>query len=349
MKTYVNVLRLSLAALFLTLIGALSSVGQGETLKMHAASFHSAGEIPFKGQGGWDALSIDSETHRLFVSHADRVVVIDTLKNQVVKEILDTPGVHGIALAPDLKKAFSSNGKEGKVSVIDLETLTAKTKIKVGEKPDAIVYDSIAHEVYAFNGNSNSVSIIDAVSERVIATVVLPGKPEFAIADAVGHKVYVNIEDKNSLTALDSKTHKILSTWQLEGCESPSGIALDSQNQRVFSVCENQKMVMVDTTSGKTLASVPTGEGTDGADFDPELKLALSSNGKTGTVTVVHEDSPGKISVVQTLKTQIGARTIALDPKDHHLYLPTANFQPAEKGARPKPIDGTQKILVYSP
>lgn len=325
-----------------------SSISRADHVGSTSAGYHAAGEIMIKGQGGWDALSIDPEAHRLFVSHADRIVVIDTLKNQVIKEIPDTPGVHGIALAPDLKKAFSTNGKEGMVSVIDLNALTTKTKVKVGENPDAIVYDSNSHQVYAFNGNGNSVSIIDGATDRVIATVNLPGKPEFAIADPATHRIFVNIEDKNSLSAIDTTIHKLVSTWKLDGCESPSGIALDAKNRRIFSVCENQKMVMVDAVSGKTIASIPTGQGTDGADFDPETNLAFSSNGKSGTVTIVKEETPSTLAVIQTLKTQVGARTIVLNRKDHRLYLPTSDFQRAEKGARPKPVDGTQKVLVFA-
>jgi DNA-binding beta-propeller fold protein YncE len=340
-------LRLTILSTFLAFAVPLSV--WADDIKSKAPNYHAAGEIPIKGQGGWDALAIDPDAHRLFVSHADRVVVIDTLKNQVIKEILDTPGVHCIAIAPDLKKAFSSNGKEGKVSVISLETLATKTKIKVGEKPDAIIYAPESQEVYAFNGNGNSVSVIDGKKEREIATLPLPGKPEFAIGDPATHQIFVNIEDKNSVAVLDTKTHRVVNVWKLDGCESPTGIALDAKNHRVFSVCENQKMVMIDAITGKTITSVPTGEGTDGADFDPETNLAFSSNGKTGTVTVIKEETPTKLSLVQNIKTSTGARTMVLNPKDHRIYLPTAKFQGAEKGARPKPIDGTQTVLVFEP
>lgn len=314
-----------------------------------APKYHSAGIILIKGQGGWDALSIDPASHLLFVSHSDRVVVIDTRKNQVIREILDTPGVHGIALAPDLNRAFSSNGQASTVSVIDLQSFKTRTKIKVGQKPDAIVYEPRSHEVYAFNGDSHSVSVIDAKAERVVTTVDLPGSPEFAVVDAARHQIFVNIEDKDSVAAIDTVTHKVSVMWEIEGCTGPSGIALDAENQRIFSVCENQKMVMLDATNGKSLASVPTGEGTDGADFDPASGLAFSSNGKSGTITVAKETSPEHLAVVQTVQTQRGARTLVLNPQDHRLYLPTADFHPAEAGSRPTPVDGSQRVLIFEP
>ncbi len=343
----VAVYAFSLWAVWGTVWGTVSAHAQLESEKK--ISYRSDTEIPFGGNGGWDDLSIDPESHRLFLSHSDRVVVIDTTTNKVIKEITDTPGIHGIALAPRLKKAFSSNGKEGKVSVIDLNALTTKSKIAVGENPDAILFEPKHEEVYAFNGKSHSVSIIDAKSERVVATVSLPGKPEFAAVDPDSNRVFVNIEDKNSIVALDTTTHTVQAVWTLDGCESPSGIAIDRKNHRLFSVCENEKMVMIDSVMGRTIASVPTGQGTDGAGFDPALMLAFSSNGKSGTVTVAREQELEKLVVVQTIKTQLGTRTMTLNPKDHRLYLPTAEFQPNKKGERPKPLDGSQKVLVFKP
>jgi DNA-binding beta-propeller fold protein YncE len=315
----------------------------------NGTTYHAGSEIKFGGKGGWDYLSLDASSHRLFVSHFDRIVVIDTETEKVVKEILDTPGVHGIALATDLKKAFSSNGKEAKVSVIDLGTLETKAKITVREKPDSIVYDSVAKEVYVFNGISQSVSIIDANSEKLITTLPMPGKPEFSVSDPPAGKIFVNIEDKNSIAAIDTRTHKISAVWPLQNCESPSGLALDSANHRLFSVCENAKMVMVDSKTGATLGAVPTGEGTDGVSFDPGTLLAFSSNGKSGTVTIAHEDTPGNLAVVKNLKTKVGARTITIDPDTHKIYLPAAELLPAKNGERPQPVEGTQKIFVFSP
>jgi YVTN family beta-propeller protein len=328
------------------LLGVTASA-QGELSK--DISYQAGGEILIGGQGGWDDLNVDPISHRLFVSHSDRVVVIDTNKDAVITEIRDTPGVHGIAIAHDLKKAFSSNGKENKVSVINLETLATQSKIQVGENPDAIVYEPSNQEVYAFNGRSHSVSVIDAKSEKVTTTISLPGKPEFAAIDPVVHRVFVNIEDKNSIVAIDTKTHQVAATWILEGCESPSGLAIDPKNHRLFSACENQKMVMVDSETGRMITSMPTGEGTDGAAFDSSLGLVFSPNGKSGTITIAREKSPDQLVVIQTLKSRVGARTMTLSPADHRIYLPTAEFQPAVKGARLKPVDGSQKVLVFAP
>jgi YVTN family beta-propeller protein len=325
---------------------AVSALDVPPTVK--SVSYRAVMEIPIKGQGGWDALTVDSDSHRLFVSHSDRVIVIDTQANKVIKEIQDTPGVHGIAVAPDLEKAFSSNGKENKVSVIDLKTLTTKNKIAVGEKPDAIVYNSKTREVYVFNGDGHSCSVISAVTEKVVATIELPGQPEFAVVSPAEHRVFVNIENKNSVAALDTLSHKIINVWKLDGCESPSGIALDAQNHRLMSVCENEKIVLVDTVTGHTMAAATTGKGTDGLEFDEDRKLAFSSNGKSATVTILHEDGAKTLAVVQNLQTKLGTRTIALDSKTHIIYLPTADLGPIERNGRPKIIDGTQRVLVYS-
>jgi YVTN family beta-propeller protein len=312
-------------------------------------AYHALADLPLLGQGGWDYPSLDPESHRLFISHSDRVVVIDTETNKVLTEITDTPGVHGIAIAADLGKAYSSNGKEDKVSVIDLKTLISKSKISVGEKPDAIAYDPGQHEVYVFNGKSQSVTVIDGRKDKVVATLKVPGKPEFAAVDSEAHRVYVNVEDKNSILAIDTVNHTVAAVWPLENCESPTGLAIDIKNHRLFSVCENEKMVMVDAQTGKTVASAPTGQGTDGVVFDALKMLAFSANGKSATITVVHEDSPNHLTVVQNLKSHRGARTITIHPGTGRIYLPAADFEPSVGEARPKMIEGTQKILVFSP
>jgi YVTN family beta-propeller protein len=306
-------------------------------------------EIPFGGKGGWDYLNGDSTNHRLYLSHGDRIVIVDTETQKVLKEIIGLSGVHGFALVPALHKGYASNGKAGSVSVVDLQTLTVTNQIKVGEDPDAILADLKHSTVYAFNGRGKSASIIDAKSDIVVATLTFSGTPEFAAIDEKGNRIYVNIEDQNSLTEINTETQKVLSTWKLDGCEGPSGLAIDPAHHHAFSVCENKKMVLVDTQTGKTLSSALTGEGTDGAAYDPELGLAFSSNGRSGTLTVMRVEKNQTLKVVQDLKTAVGARTITLDPKTHLIYLPTASFEPAKSGARPKPIDGTQKVLVVGP
>jgi YVTN family beta-propeller protein len=318
-------------------------------LAAEVPAYQALGSVSIGGKGGWDYLSVDPGARRLYVSHADRVVVVDLGKDEVLHEVTGTPGVHGIAIAADLGKIFTSNGKEGKLSVVDLKSFETRAKIAVGENPDAIVYEPGHHEVYAFNGKSHSASVIDARTEKVVATLSLTGKPEFAAVDPEAHRVFVNIEDKNSLAAIDTDLHQVAAIWPLEGCESPSGLALDARNHRLFSVCENAKMVMTDSVSGKVLATVAIGQGADGVAFDQGTDLAFSANGQSGTLTIAREETPAKLVVVQDLKTEPGARTIALDPATHRVYLPTAKLLPGENGARPKPVDGTQKVLVYGP
>jgi len=311
--------------------------------------FRSLGEIQIKGLGGWDDLSLDSANHLLFVSHSDRVVVIDISKNKVIKEITGTQGVHGIAIASELGKAFSSNGKDNSVGIIQLDSLNLKAKIAVGENPDAILYDPGKKEVYVFNGRSKTASIINALTEKVVATLSLPGKPEFTAVDSEAKRVYVNIEDKNSIVAIDTEKHRIASDWKIEHCESPSGLAIDVSRHRLFTVCENSKMVMLDSTTGKNLATIETGEGTDGAAFDPELQLVFSPNGKSATITIVRETSNDTLTLVQSLPSVLGARTITIDPAHHKIYLPTADLRQVDGQSRPRPVDGTQRVLVYGP
>jgi len=291
------------------------------------------------GEGGWDYLTYDAAGKRLFVSRATRVQVIDPAKGSVIAEIPNTTGVHGIALAHDLGKGFTSNGRENSVTVFDLKTLkeTAKIKTEGGEGPDAILYDPASKRVFTFNGRSKNATVIDADKDTVVATIPLSGKPEFAAADGKG-TVFVNIEDKNSLTSIDAKKATVLNTWPLEGCEEPSGLAIDQKTRRLFAGCGNKVMAVVNADTGKVVTTVPIGQGVDANGFDPGTGLAFSSNGD-GTLTVVHEDAPDKFSVVQNASTQRGARTMALDPASHNVYLVTAEFEeqpPAKEGDRPR-------------
>lgn len=309
-------------------------------------------EIPVGGEGGWDALTADSDSHRLYVSHATKVVVIDTEKNSVIAEYGDMPGVHGFAVAPELNRGFSSNGRENKVSVVDLKTSKTIMKVDTGANPDAIIYEPGQKEVYAFNGRDNSATVIDAATGKVATTITLSGKPEFAEVDVKAGRVYVNIEDKNEVAVIDTKTHKVVESWPIAPGEEASGIAIDLANHRLFLGCGNKMMVMMDSTNGKVLGNVPIGQGVDGAAFDPENKLAFASCGDSSCF-IAKEEAPGKLTTVQTLKTERGARTIAIDQKTHNIYLPTAKFEAqAEQTSgtqrqRPRPITGTFKILVY--
>src|SRR5437899_3846778 len=243
-------------------------------------------EIAVGGEGGWDYLYVDPAAHRLYVSHAAKVVVIDTQANKAVGEITDTPGVHGFAIAADLGRGFSSNGRENKVSIVDLKTLKTLQKVDTGENPDAILYEPARKEVYAFNGRGKSATVIDAQSGKVVATVPLEGKPESGQADSKAGKVYVNMEDLNAIKVIDTATHKVSDTWPIAPGEAATGMAFDAANHRFFVGCDNKLLLMIDSTNGKVVYSVPVGEGVDSTWFDPVTKLAFTSNGASGTGTV---------------------------------------------------------------
>ena len=309
-------------------------------------------EIPIGGEGGWDILTIDPAANRLYLSHATKVVVVDLNKNAIAGEIADTPGIHAFVAVPEFQRGFSSNGKESKSSVVDLTTLKTISKVDTGENPDAIVYEPRHHEVYVFNHTGNSVTVIDAKSATVTATIPLGGSPEFAAVDEKAGRVYCNIEDKNEVAVIDSTKHEVVARWPIAPGEEASGIALDAAHHRLFATCHNKMMVMLDTETGKVIANVPIGVGVDGCAFDDESQLAFASCGD-GTTTIAKEETPQKLTVVQTLRTERGARTIALDPKTHRIYLPTAQFQPAPSPspgaspARPTIVPNTLKLLVY--
>src|SRR5437867_1339292 len=320
------------------------------TLRAQEGPYRFVTAIPIGGEGGWDYLTVDAQAHRLYVSHATKIVVLDTESNKVVGEIADTPGVHGIALAPELGRGFSSNGRENKVSIVDLKTLKTIQKVATGENPDAILYEPARKEVYAFNGRGKSATVIDAQSGKVVATVPLEGKPESGQADSKAGKVYVNMEDLNAIKIIDTATHKVTDTWPIAPGEAATGMAFDAANHRLFVGCDHKLMLMVDSTSGKMIYSVPVGAGVDSTWFDSTSKLAFTSDGESGTVTVAREESPTLLKVVQTLKTRPGARTMALDPTTHTIYLAATDYEPQPAGSktRPKPVVGTFRVLVYT-
>ena len=282
--------------------------------------------LPLGGAGGWDYLSFDAPHRHLFVSHSDRVLVIDVDQHKQIGTITNTPGVHGIALAPDLGRGFISNGKGASVTEFDLNTLkTVATIAGTGQNPDAIVYDRPSHHVLTFNGHSDNASVISPARGTVIATIALPGKPEFAVSDGAGH-IYNNIEDKSELVEIDTRSNKVIHVWPLAPCQSPSGLAMDIRHHRLFSVCDNQLMAVTDALDGHQVASVPIGEGPDAVLFDDADATIYSSNGESGTVTAVHQDDADHYRVSATIPTQVSARTEALDPKLHRLYLSAARF-----------------------
>jgi DNA-binding beta-propeller fold protein YncE len=322
-------------------------------LSRAGTSYHFEQEIAIGGEGGWDYLSVDPTSHRLFISHATKIVVVDTATNKVVGEIADTPGVHGFAIAPELGRGFASNGRENKVSIVDLETLKTLSKVETGENPDAILYESGQREVYTFNGRGHSATVFDPTTGKVVVTIPVGGKPEFAQADPAAGRVYFNLEDKSEVLAIDTKTHEIVAHWPIAPGEEATGMAIDLAHHRLILGCGNAKMIVMDSTSGKVVATIAAGEGIDATSFDSATQLAFASAGGSGSVTIAHEDAPDKFTVVQTLPTARGARTMTLDPVTHKIYLATAQFEPqsapADGGAshRPKMIPGTFKLLVY--
>ncbi len=274
------------------------------------------------GEGGWDYLTIDSSARRLYLSRGTHVMVLDADTGKVLGDIADTPGVHGIAIVKD--KGFVSNGRENTASIIDLKTLKTVGKVQTGQNPDAILYDPASKRVFTFNGRSNDATAINTTTGKVEATIPLPGKPEFGASDEHG-TVFVNIEDKHSIAVLDSRKPSLKSVWPIQGCENPSGLALDNRHHRLFAGCRNKVMAVVDATNGKGVAQLPIGSGVDATAFDAEKGLAFSSNGE-GNLTVIKEETPDKFKVLDNLPTQRGARTMALDPKTHNLFLATADY-----------------------
>lgn len=289
------------------------------------------------GDGGWDYLTMDSAKHRLFISRATRVDVVSIETGKLIGSIPGTQGVHGIALAHALKRGFTSNGRANSVTAFDLDTLKVIQEAKVsGRNPDAILYEPAGKHVFTFNGASKDVTVLDASSLGVVATIPVPDKPEFAAQDGRG-QIFVNIEsDPGQMVVIDSKKLTVKSTWPLPGCNSPSGLAIDSAHRRLFSVCDGKVMAVTDAVSGKQVALVPIGEHPDAAGYDAKRGIVYSSNGE-GTLTVVHQDTADRYSVVQTLPTQRGARTMALDEPTGKVYLVTADFGPAPAATAEQP------------
>jgi DNA-binding beta-propeller fold protein YncE len=317
------------------------------------SQYRIANKFHVDGDGGWDYLNADESTGRIFISHGTVVNVIDEKDGKLLGTIPDTKGVHGIAIATDLNKAFISNGRDSSVTIIDLTSLAFITKVTVtGQNPDAIIYDPFSHKVFAYNGRTANVTVIDGSADKVIATIKLDGKPESSVSDGKG-KVYVNIEDKSEISVINSVTNNVEQTWSIAPGEEASGLALDNENHRLFSVCSNKLMVVLDALSGKVITSLPTGSGTDGAAFDPALKRAYSSNGE-GTLTVVQEVSSDKFTVLENVPTQRGARTVTVDKKTHHIFMSCAEYEAANPSdgntnRRPAVKPGTFMVLDVAP
>jgi DNA-binding beta-propeller fold protein YncE len=337
--------------------GSLAVVGALALLTSHAqasAQYRIAHEVSLPGDEGWDYLTLEAGGQRLFIAHGTRVQVVDTGTLALVGEIADTPGVHGIALAPDLGRGYISAGRSGVIVVFDLKTLARLKEIKTtGENPDAILYDPASHRVFTFNGRGRNATAVDAKTDEVIGTIALDAKPEFAVSDGKG-RIYVNLEDKNSLAVIDPQKLTVTSVWPISGCEEPSGLAIDAAGQRLFPVCGNKVMAVMDATSGHVLGTAAIGAGVDAAAFDPGSHLAFASCGE-GTLTVVRQSASAAPQPVQSVPTRRGARTMALDVRSHRIYLVTADFgalpaaTPEQPHPRPAILPGSFRLLVLEP
>jgi YVTN family beta-propeller protein len=315
------------------------------------SGYHLIKRIPLGGEGGWDYLAADSAARRLYVTHATHVIVLDLDSEKVVGDIPNLSGVHGVALAPDLGRGFISNGRSSEITVFDLKTLKVLQTVKsTGENPDAILYDPFSKKVFAFNGRSGNATVLDASSYAVAATIPLGGKPEFATTDLKG-RVFVNIEDKSEVVALDAAKLAVAERWPLAPGEEPSGMAIDRKHSRLLIGCSNQKAAVVDFATGKVVGTPAIGKGVDANAFDPGTDLGFSSNGE-GTLTVLSVDASGNFTVLDTVPTERGARTMALDEKTHKVYLATAKLNPApaptaeQPRPRPTPVPGSFVLLV---
>lgn len=312
--------------------------------------YHLLKKITLGGEGGWDYLTLDAKTRRLYISRSTHVMVVDADTGKLLGDIPDTPGVHGIALVPELGRGFISNGRDNSVTVFELGTLKALKRIPVGQNPDAIIYDPAAQRIFTMNGTSHDTTAIDAKTETVAGTIALGGRPESAAADEKG-RLFINIEDKSEVVAVDARKLSVTARWSLAPGEEPTGMAIDRAHKRLFIGCSNKLMAVLDTEQGRVLTTLPIGSGVDATAFDADTGLAFSSNGE-GTVTVVHEDSAQKFSVVENATTQRGARTMALDAQHHQIFLVTAEFgpppPPTPERPRPRPsvVPGTFTLLV---
>jgi DNA-binding beta-propeller fold protein YncE len=343
-------LRGGIAGALALLVSLLGAQAQAAT-----PQYHLAHQVPLPGDDGWDDLTFDDAGHRLFIAHGTQVQVVDTDHLTPAGNIPDTPGVHGIALAPDVGHGYISAGRSNTIVVFDMKSLARLKEIKAtGDNPDAMLYDAATHRVFSFNGRGRNATAIDTRTDEVVGTIALDAKPEFAVSDGKG-RVYVNLEDKNSIAQIDPQQLKVTAVWPISGCEEPSGLAIDIAGQRLFAGCGNKVMAVVDAKSGHTIGTAPIGEGVDGAKYDPGVKLAFAPCGGEAVLTVIATGAGGKPEVVQSVATQRGARTLALDERTHRLFLVTASFGPPPAATpehphpRPAILPGTFRLLVVEP
>src|SRR5271166_3701787 len=304
------------------IFAVVAIVGSVASIAVAADGYNITKKIPIPGQGSWDYLTVDEAARRLYVSHGTQVEVLDVDSGSIVGSIPKTPGVHGIAIAPELGRGFVSNGQSSTVTIFDLKTLKPIAEVPTGQKPDAIIFDSATSRVFAFNGGSNSATAIDAATGSIAGTIDLGGGPEFAVADGKGF-VFDNLEDESLVLKIDARKLTVEQRWPTAPCASPSSMAMDRANRRLFLGCRSKVMAVVDADSGKVITTLPIGDHVDATAFDPATKLIFNSNGE-GTITIIRQDGPDKYSLVETVKTLPKAKTMALDSKTHRLFLSTA-------------------------
>jgi YVTN family beta-propeller protein len=342
---------LQCSALFIALF-AFACIAFTAAQTAGPSGYHLVKSVKLGGTGGWDYLTVDQATHRLFISRGTHVIVVDPEQGKIIGDIPDTQGVHGIALAAEFNRGYTTNGRAANSTIFDMTSLKVLGEAKTDKDPDAVIYDPASKRVFSFNGDGNSTTVIDAKSGNVDGTIPLGGGPEFAASDGKGF-VFANLEDKSSLVKIDSKNMKVVSTWPLAPCESPSGLAIDAEHEILVVGCHNKLMAFVDGNSGKVLGTVPIGQGVDANRFDPGTGYAFASCGD-GTLTIAHEDSAGKFSFVEMIQTKRGARTMTLDEANHNVYLVTADFGPAPAATadnpRPRPaiLPDSFTLLVYA-
>ena len=319
-----------------------------------SAGYHLAHQISVGGPGGWDYLEVDAAGRRLYVAHEDTVVVIDVDSLKVVGEVPNCPGMGGVAVAPELNRGFTANGAEDTVTVFALDTLKPVARWKAtGKRPNQILYESVTKRVFTFNSTGRNATAFDAVTGEVLGTIPLDGRTEFPVADGKG-MIYDSLQDKATVVAIDARSLKVTATHSLAPHKDPAGTTMDPETRRLFVACRSQSLLVLDADSGKIISTIPIGARNDAAKFDPGLKLAFASNGD-GTLAVVHEDSADKFTLVETVKTEFGARTMAVDPKTHRLFLPSADYEPATKATKETPnlrrkmVPNSFRVLVLEP
>jgi DNA-binding beta-propeller fold protein YncE len=342
-------LRFTLAVIPVFLLVPAGSIAAQDA----TARYDKVHTIAVGGEGGWDFLEVDAANRRLYVTRGNRVTVVDLETEKVIGEIADTPGVHGIAFVADLGRGFTSNGGDSSATVFDTKTLKTLGKIKANGRPDIIYFEPVSRRVFTFNHGTNDTTAIDPAEMKAVGTLALGGVPELAASDEKGH-VFVNLEDKSEIVEFDAKELKVLNRFSLAPGEEPTGLAFDPKERKLFSTCANRKLVVSDADSGKVVQTLEIGPGPDGCVFDAETGLIFSSNGGDGTVTIVRQASPGHYEVARTVRTQVSAKTIALDPKTHRLYLsaatpgpaPAENGTPKKKRARRTFVPDSFRVLV---